>query len=151
VSGVRAFNERVALIITEAVGTMACAYVFAGLALVSLPAALGTGSLIIIVAWTAQTFLQLVLLSVILLGSKLATARTEATINATHEETAQALAHLSHVVAELTDAQNDLHHLLADIDTCQGDLHQLVTQMNAVVRATHAGTAPTGPRIVTPQ
>ena len=47
---------------------MACAYVFAAIALISLPAAIGTGQVIVIVAWVAQTFLQLVLLSIIMVG-----------------------------------------------------------------------------------
>ncbi len=65
------FNGRIAMLITSAVGTMWCAYVFAGLALISLPDAVhaGTGALI---SWIAQTFLQLVLLSVIMVGQKMA-------------------------------------------------------------------------------
>lgn len=67
---IRAFNQRLAVKITAAVSTMACAYVFAAIALVSLPAALSSGSVIVIVAWVAQTFLQLVLLSIIMVGQK---------------------------------------------------------------------------------
>src|SRR5437868_15404897 len=62
------FNARLALVITKSVGTMWTAYVFAVLALVSLPAALASHDVIIIVAWTAQTFLQLVLLPIIIVG-----------------------------------------------------------------------------------
>lgn len=60
-------NSWVAVKVTQAVGSMWCAYLFALLALLGLPTALsrnGEG----IVAWIAQTFLQLVLLSVILVG-----------------------------------------------------------------------------------
>lgn len=64
-----ALNERLAEIITSAVGSMWCAYAFAGLALISLPDALRAGRMAII-QWVAQTFLQLVLLSVILVGQK---------------------------------------------------------------------------------
>ena len=65
------FNGRLALIITGAVGTMWCAYVFALIAFISFPAALqgGTSTLI---SWIAQTFLQLVLLSVIMVGQRVA-------------------------------------------------------------------------------
>jgi hypothetical protein len=65
---VEGFNAKVALIITRSVGTMACAYLFSVIALISLPAAISSGQVIIIVAWTAQTFLQLVLLSIIMVG-----------------------------------------------------------------------------------
>jgi hypothetical protein len=54
--------------ITAVVGTMVCALGFAILALISLPAAIKTRDLIIIVAWIAQTFLQLVLLPIIIVG-----------------------------------------------------------------------------------
>lgn len=65
------FNTWLAEKITDGVSTMACAYVFAAIALISLPAAISSHSLIVIVAWVAQTFLQLVLLSVIMVGQKL--------------------------------------------------------------------------------
>ena len=47
---------------------MICAYLFGARAFVSLPSALNSGALIIIVAWIAQTFFQLVLLPVIIVG-----------------------------------------------------------------------------------
>jgi hypothetical protein len=68
VRDVEGFNAKVALVITRSVGTMACAYLFAAIALISLPAAIASGQVIIIVAWIAQTFLQLVLLSIIMVG-----------------------------------------------------------------------------------
>lgn len=83
VNDVEGFNAKLALVITRSVGTMACAYLFTLIALVSLPAILIQAGvltasevptfftkpgLILIVAWVAQTFLQLVLLSIILVG-----------------------------------------------------------------------------------
>jgi uncharacterized membrane protein len=62
--------DRVALVITSGVGSMYCAMVFAVLALVALPSAISGGPLII-VQWISQTFLQLVLLSVIMVGQNL--------------------------------------------------------------------------------
>jgi hypothetical protein len=64
------FNGRVALLITSAVGTMWCAYAFAALALVALPSALSAGPLAI-VQWISQTFIQLVLLSIIMVGQNI--------------------------------------------------------------------------------
>jgi hypothetical protein len=60
-------NAKVAVLITRLVGTMWCAYLFAGIALLGLGPALKPGGEGII-AWIAQTFLQLVLLSVIMVG-----------------------------------------------------------------------------------
>ena len=47
---VEGFNAKLALVITRTVGTMACAYLFAAIAVISLPAALSSGQVIIIVA-----------------------------------------------------------------------------------------------------
>ena len=63
------FNGKLAVTITNAVSTMWCAYLFAGLALISFPTAL-EGGISTIISWIAQTFLQLVLLSVIMVGQK---------------------------------------------------------------------------------
>src|SRR5579871_1781678 len=67
-SPISRFNARFAVLVTSGVGTMWCAYAFAALALVSLPSALRSGSAVTIVSWISQTFLQLVLLSVIIVG-----------------------------------------------------------------------------------
>ena len=65
------FNGRLGLMITTIVGTMWAAYLFTLLALVSLPSAIHSGSSIIIVAWIAQTFLQLILLPIIIVGQNI--------------------------------------------------------------------------------
>src|SRR5947209_16734407 len=70
VGQVEGINAKIALVITRSVGTMACAYVFAVIALISLQAAITSGQVIGIVAWVAQTFLQLVLLSIIMVGNR---------------------------------------------------------------------------------
>jgi hypothetical protein len=95
------FNANVGLKITMIVGTMWTAYIFTLLTLVSAPAAFHSGDRIIIVAWIAQTFLQLVLLPIIIVGqnvqAKAADARSLATYNdasAVLEEAKQIQAHL---------------------------------------------------------
>ncbi|GAC1521421.1 MAG: hypothetical protein NVS2B6_05790 [Thermoleophilaceae bacterium] len=74
---VEGFNAKVALVITRSVGTMACAYVFALIALVSLPDAIKAGRTAII-SWIAQAFLQLVLLSIIMVGQSVQSAASDA-------------------------------------------------------------------------
>ncbi len=78
VSEVEGFNAKVAVIITQGVGTMACAYLFAIIAFLSLPSAIKSGQIIIIVAWVAQTFLQLVLLSIIMVGQRVQSLASDA-------------------------------------------------------------------------
>jgi hypothetical protein len=94
------FNGRFALLITGIVGTMWCAYAFAMLALVALPSALTAGPLAII-QWVSQTFIQLVLLSIIMVGQnimgKASDKRAEMTYkdaDATFHEAEQIQAHL---------------------------------------------------------
>ena len=100
------FNGRVALIITNIVGTMWCAYVFALIALISLPAAIhgGTASLI---AWVAQTFLQLVLLSVIMVGQKVAAEASDKQALQTYKD-AEAILKIQDEVHKLIKINNEL-------------------------------------------
>src|SRR5271166_2976337 len=65
------FNAKVGLLITVGVGTMVCAYVFAIIALISLPAAINSHNLTIIIAWVSSNFLQLVLLPIIIVGQNI--------------------------------------------------------------------------------
>lgn len=62
------FNRRLAERITAVVSSMWGAYIFGAIALISLPAAIEAGDSLTIVDWVAQTFLQLVLLSIIMVG-----------------------------------------------------------------------------------
>lgn len=80
---VSSFNRWLAIRITNGVGTMWCAYAFALLAFVSLPDAINGGTSTII-SWIAQTFLQLVLLSIIIVGQNIAGEKTEGVIVDTH-------------------------------------------------------------------
>lgn len=72
------FNNNLATKITRAVGSMGCAYIFAIIAFISFPAAISTGNVVVIVGWVAQTFLQLVLLSIIMVGQGAQSAKSEA-------------------------------------------------------------------------
>lgn len=98
---VQRFNARVAVRVTKMVGSMWCAYAFGLFDLLSLPAAI-RGGIATIVAWIAQTFLQLVLLSIIMVGqdvqSKAADKRAEDTYldaEAVLHEAVQIQAHLA--------------------------------------------------------
>ena len=77
-------NTRLAVVITKSVGTMWAAYLFTAIALISLPAAIMTHSPIVIIAWIAQTFLQLVLLPIIIVGQNVISASQDARAEADH-------------------------------------------------------------------
>ncbi|HCA47387.1 MAG TPA: hypothetical protein DEP45_08490 [Armatimonadetes bacterium] len=94
-------NGRIAVVLTTAVGTMWCAYVFAALALLVVPQAVH-GGLLTFVQWGSQTFIQLVMLSVIMVGQgilgQMSNKRSEMTYRdaeATFHETQEIQAHLA--------------------------------------------------------
>jgi hypothetical protein len=93
--------NKLGLHITQGIGTMWAAIVFASLALVSLPGAIGSGDPVIIVAWTAQTFLQLVLLPIIMVGQRLQANKTEARDNETHAAVMASHAEIKNILREL--------------------------------------------------
>jgi hypothetical protein len=99
------FNTSLALGITKSVGTMWVAYLFAAIALISLPAALSSGEVIVIVSWIAQTFLQLVLLPIIIVGQNVIQAANDARAEADHE-TLTAVHRLTVEVHGINEAQS---------------------------------------------
>jgi len=98
------FNTFLALKITGAVGTMWCAYVFAVLALISLPDAV-RGGVATTITWTAQTFLQLVLLSIIIVGQNVQAAASDERAEATYQD-ADAVLHTALAIQEHMAAQD---------------------------------------------
>ena len=85
-TGIKKFNRRLGLGITTSVGTMWAAYAFCALALVSLPGVIASGQVVLIVGWIAQTFLQLVLLPVIIVGQNIQAAAADARSDATYKD-----------------------------------------------------------------
>ena len=75
-------SERLALKITLWVGTMTCAAIFTLISIVSFPAAIATQDPVIIVQWTSGAFLQLVLLSILMVGANLAAKAGDARVSA---------------------------------------------------------------------
>lgn len=113
-SAIQRFNSLLAVKITNAVGTMWCAYLFGVLALVSLPEAIrgGTSTLI---AWIAQTFLQLVLLSIIIVGQKVDGAASDKRALETYND-AEAVLHEAVQIQEHLAAQDKvLNELIAGL------------------------------------
>src|SRR5215831_4722357 len=106
------FNTWVAVKITNVVGSMWCAYAFALLTLISLPAALRSGDPLVIVAWIAQTFLQLVLLPIIMVGQNVEAAATDARAQTDHD-TLSAIHSLSIDIHRINEQQTTILDLLA--------------------------------------
>jgi hypothetical protein len=101
-------NGRLGLLLTTVVGTMWAAYLFTLLALVSLPSALRTGDRIVIIAWIAQTFLQLVLLPVIIVGQNIQASAADKRAQQTYDD-AEALLHECLQIQAHLSAQDRWH------------------------------------------
>jgi hypothetical protein len=102
---------------------MWAAYLFAGIALLSLPAALRSGETLVIVDWVAQTFLQLVLLSIIMVGQQRASADVATQIRETHEaslkefDLAQEARKIAdQELAEIKKMAEEIHTILKDVE-----------------------------------
>jgi hypothetical protein len=106
-------NTWLAVKITAIVGTMICAYIFTIIALLSAPAAFKTGQLLIIVAWIAQTFLQLVLLPVIIVGQNVQASAADMRSEQTYRD-AEAVLHEAQQIQLHLAAQDAALQALAD-------------------------------------
>jgi hypothetical protein len=109
------FNAKVGLKITVIVGTMWTAYLFTCLALVSAPSAFGTGNTLIIVAWIAQTFLQLVLLPIIIVGQNVLAKAADARAEATYNDASAVLEEAKQIQAHLIVQDSAIESILAEI------------------------------------
>lgn len=116
-------NRRIAEKITAGVSTMWAAYLFAGIALISLPAAIRSGDSLTIVDWVAQTLLQLVLLSIVMVGQQRSSEKISAEIDETHaaalaefEIAKEARALAQQELLEIKKMQSEIHRILKDIE-----------------------------------
>jgi|HubBroStandDraft_2_1064218.scaffolds.fasta_scaffold174252_2 hypothetical protein len=109
-------NGKLAVLITKAVGSMWCAYAFAAIALISLPDALHQGT-VAVVSWISQTFLQLVLLSVIMVGQQVLAKASDKQALQTFKDT-EAVLELADQIHRLIELNNkltdEIHHVVAD-------------------------------------
>src|SRR5579862_253105 len=113
VKRVNGINAKIAVFLTNIVGSMWCAYVFAIIALIGLRPALKPGGEGLI-AWIAQTFLQLVLLSVIMVGQNVQSVASDIRSEHTYEDTVQILDRLDiHTQGGLKDLADRIDGLEA--------------------------------------
>lgn len=116
------FNTRLALATTKAVGSMWCAYAFAAFDCLALPEAIA-GGMFGMVQWVASFLLQLVLLSIIMVGQDVQAKAADARAESTYRD-AEAILHAADQIAAHLTTQDE--HLaeqdrnLADLLTAQG-------------------------------
>ena len=109
------FNAKVGLKITVIVGTMWTAYLFTCLALVSAPSAFASGNTLIIVAWIAQTFLQLVLLPIIIVGQNVLAKAADARAQATYDDASAVLDEARQIQSHLVAQDAAIQTILAAV------------------------------------
>jgi hypothetical protein len=103
---VNTFNEKIAVFTVNFVGSMWCAYAFGVLAIAGIPAAISSGYGI--VQWFASTFLQLVLLSVIIVGQNVQARAADQRAAETYELAKQ----MADIVDQATEQQQDQIRML---------------------------------------
>jgi hypothetical protein len=121
-SGLVKFNRKLGLGITTSVGTMWAAYAFFILSLVSLPGVIASGSVVLIVGWIAQTFLQLVLLPIIIVGQNIQAVASDARSNATYKDAGAILAEARHIQSHLAAQDAAISALLDKVAALEAGL-----------------------------
>jgi len=115
------FNTRFAVGLTQRVGTMWTAYTFAVLAIIGLFAILGLLAplVVLLVAWVSQTFIQLVLLPIIMVGQNVLGRKSELqadeqfnTTQKSYHDIEQIMQHLSAQDDEILKQSHMIIHLL---------------------------------------
>lgn len=103
-------NTRIAVALTKSVGTMWTAYTFMGLAIIGLAAILGllTPIVALLVVWISQTFLQLVLLPVIMVGQNVLGRKAELQADEQFNTTMNSFNDIEHIMQHLSAQDAEL-------------------------------------------
>jgi hypothetical protein len=116
-------NNRIALVLTAAVGTMWCAYAFAILALVVVPQAIH-GGLLTLVQWVSQTFIQLVMLSVIMVGQSILGQASDKRSEMTYKDAEATFHEAQQIQAHLQAQDEAINTILDRLEKLEGRLTQ---------------------------
>ena len=110
---------------TLVVGTMWCAYLFSVIALIALPSAIKAG-LFFVIVWISSSFLQLVLLPIIIVGQNIQAAAADRRAEDTYKD----------AEAVLLEAKQIQEHLLAQ----DAAITEIVARLEALVSKPGAST-----------
>ena len=116
------FNNILGFRITKSIGTMWAAYIFCALSLVSLPSVITSGNAVTIVAWIAQTFLQLVLLPIIIVGQNIQAESSDARAIATYEDAGAILEESKEIQNHLATQDQALSELIDKVGVLEAKL-----------------------------
>lgn len=108
------FNARFGLKITTLVGTMWTAYIFSVLALFALPDALKQGTYFVVV-WLSSSFLQLVLLPIIIVGQNIQAKAADTRADDTYKDAEAVLQEAAKIQEHLTKQDEQIASILEQI------------------------------------
>jgi hypothetical protein len=114
------FNGRIALTLTTVVGTMWCAYAFAMLALVALPES--TKNALTFIQWVSQTFIQLVMLSVIMVGQNILGKAADKRAELTYRDAEATFHEARQIQIHLKEQDNALNTMLERLERLEAGL-----------------------------
>jgi hypothetical protein len=121
-------NGKIALTLTTIVGTMWCAYAFAVLALIALPSALNGGSLLDLIQWISQTFIQLVMLSVIMVGQNILSRASDKRADMTYKDAEATFQEAEQIQAHLKAQDEALNAMLEKVAVLQAQLEKALAK-----------------------
>jgi uncharacterized membrane protein len=114
-------NARIAVALTKRVGTMWTAYSFAVLAIIGLFAILGllTPIVALLVAWLSQTFIQLVLLPIIMVGQNVLGRHAELIAEEQYNTIQKTCADIESVMKHLDDQDALILKIVQKLETME--------------------------------
>jgi len=118
-------NAKFGLKVTLAVGTMWTAYLFTLIALIALPSAIHQGTYFVVV-WLSSSFLQLVLLPIIIVGQNIQATAADKRAEETYKD----------AEAVLKEAEEIQKHLLAQDEA----ITDIVAQLGELLKARGASS-----------
>lgn len=107
--------DKIAVFITKIVGTMWCAMIFTLIALIGLPDAIANGKYEII-NWITQTFLQLVLFSVIIVGQNLQNRHAQKRADVNFDVNVKAELEIETIIGHLENQNQVLTEILNKLE-----------------------------------
>lgn len=115
----KSLNDRIAVGLTAAVGTMWCAYFFCVLALLVVPDAIH-GGLLTFIQWVSQTFIQLVMLSVIMVGQNILGQASDRRAEMTYKDAEATFHEAQQIQAHLKEQDEAINSILDRLEKVAG-------------------------------
>jgi len=125
------FNTRFAILLTKGVGTMVCAYIFAFIAILGFPLLPFGPQALLLVQWTSQTFIQLTMLSVIMVGQAVLGRKSELQAEESFNTTKKVYADIETIMKHLDDQDALILKIVQKLETQDGLILEIVEKLGA--------------------